>query len=148
MITNDSGGILPVKREQLILLLKFFSCEQGKDEFMSVWPYLRLLLTGGSSDEATVFNVKDESSSAAASLSVVTTESSLTGSIRAGLPTAVQLSGIAFTTTDPDPIFTLCPIRIFPRILAPQPTETLFPNFGCRSPLSLPVPPYKIARKI
>jgi hypothetical protein len=106
IITKDSGGILPVKREQLILLLKFFSCEQEKDEFLSVWPYLRLL-TSGSSDEATVFSVKEESSSAAASLSVVTTESSLTGSIRAGVPTAVQLSGIPFTTTDPDPIFTL-----------------------------------------
>lgn len=61
--------------------------------------------------------------------------------ILAGIPTAVQLSGILVSTTELAPIFTLLPIVMFPKILAPLPTKTLSFRVGCLLPVSLPVPP-------
>nr|WP_304622122.1 hypothetical protein [Parabacteroides sp. ZJ-118] len=53
----------------------------------------------------------------------------------AGLPTAMELDGMSFTTTDPAPIVTLFPIVIFPITLHPTPRDTLLPITGRPFPL-------------
>lgn len=58
-----------------------------------------------------------------------------------GTPTTVALSLTSFNITELAPIFTLFPIVIFPKILLPHPTITLFFNVGCLFLLSFPVPP-------
>ena len=58
-----------------------------------------------------------------------------------GTPTIVTFEGTFFRITAFAPIFTLSPIIIFPRILAPEPIKTLLPIVGCLLPFSLPVPP-------
>lgn len=48
----------------------------------------------------------------------------------AGLPTATELSGISFTTTEPAPMVTLFPIFTLPIITTFAPSDTLFPITG------------------
>ena len=60
-----------------------------------------------------------------------------------GTPTTVTLEGTSFNTTAFAPIFTLSPIVISQRSLAPQPIKTLLPTVGCRFFLEdgVPLPP-------
>src|SRR5207249_4499556 len=58
--------------------------------------------------------------------------------IRAGIPTTVELDGMSRMTTAFAPIFTLSPIVTGPRIFAPAPTKTLFPNLGTSGKLARP----------
>ena len=53
-----------------------------------------------------------------------------------GTPTIVTFEGTSFKIIALAPIFTLFPITIFPRILAPEPIKTLLPTVGWRLPFS------------
>ena len=59
----------------------------------------------------------------------------------AGTPATVVLGGTSFSTTLPAAILLQWPTRMLPSTLAPAPISTLLPILGCRSPVSLPVPP-------
>ena len=61
--------------------------------------------------------------------------------ILAGIPTAVELAGTSFTTTEFAPIFEFSPIVMFPSIFAPAPTTTPFSSVGWRFSFSKLTPP-------
>ncbi len=58
-----------------------------------------------------------------------------------GTPTTVAPGGTDRTTTDPAPTFAPFPIRIGPRIIAPDPRITSSSMVGCRLIFASAVPP-------